>query len=138
EAIARAIEATQALRSWRDGAGVRAGATITARAELSGYEETQDHVARLARVRFDGGDPAVEPVATVAIPGGTVEILPGPELDLQDARERARRRREQIEAEIERAERKLANPGFVAKAPVDVVQAERDKLARLRAELESL
>ncbi|MGH2927857.1 MAG: class I tRNA ligase family protein, partial [Solirubrobacteraceae bacterium] len=46
EAIARAIEATQALRSWRDGAGVRAGATITARAELSGYEETQDHVAR--------------------------------------------------------------------------------------------
>ena len=37
-------------------------------------------------------------------------------------------RREQLEAEIERAERKLANDGFVAKAPKDVVAAERDKL----------
>ena len=37
------------------------------------------------------------------------------------------------EAEIERAEGKLANEGFVAKAPTAVVQAERDKLERLRA-----
>jgi len=32
----------------------------------------------------------------------------------------------------------LANEGFVAKAPPDVVQAEREKLERLRSELESL
>ena len=40
--------------------------------------------------------------------------------------------------EIERSERKLANDGFVAKAPAELVQAERDKLARLRSELEAL
>ena len=32
----------------------------------------------------------------------------------------------------------LANDGFVAKAPPHVVQAERDKLARLREELQAL
>ena len=35
-------------------------------------------------------------------------------------------------------QRKLSNEGFVAKAPPDVVQAERDKLARLQAELDAL
>jgi valyl-tRNA synthetase len=32
----------------------------------------------------------------------------------------------------------LANLGFVAKAPPQVVQAEREKLERVRAELEAL
>ena len=35
-------------------------------------------------------------------------------------------------------EGKLANQGFVAKAPAQVVEAERDKLARLQSELEAL
>ena len=39
-----------------------------------------------------------------------------------------------LEAEIERSERKLADHGFVSKAPTDVVDAEREGLARLRDE----
>jgi valyl-tRNA synthetase len=39
---------------------------------------------------------------------------------------------------MDRAQRKLANQGFVAKAPPAVVQGERDKLKRLGAELEAL
>ena len=46
--------------------------------------------------------------------------------------------RERLREEISRAEGKLANDGFVAKAPAAVVQAERDKLDRLRRELEGL
>ncbi len=53
--------------------------------------------------------------------------------------EAAARRREaelaRLADEIARAERKLANGAFVAKAPAAVVQAERDKLARLQTEL---
>ena len=72
------------------------------------------------------------------IAGGQVEILPGDGLDLDAAERKREQRRSTLEAEIARAERKLENPGFVAKAPEAVVAAEREKLARLRAELEAL
>ena len=45
---------------------------------------------------------------------------------------------EKLGKEIARAEGKLANDGFVAKAPPDVVEAEREKLRRLREALEEL
>ena len=47
-------------------------------------------------------------------------------------------RRQKLRAEVKRGEGKLANDGFVAKAPADVVDAEREKLAAYRAELEEL
>ena len=134
--VERVIEAVQALRGWRDLAGVRAAATVPARLAAEGYEETGEHLARLARVAFTSD--GAEPVATVPIPGGTVEILPSEDVDLEGAARKQAARKAKLEAEIERAERKLANRGFVDKAPADVVQAERDKLARLREDLESL
>ena len=136
QSLARAIEAVQALRGWRDFAGVRAGARVTARLAADGYDETSAHIARLARISFseDGGDP----VASVPVPGGTVEILAGDELDLGVSERKRTAARAKLEAEIERSEAKLANAGFVSKAPTHVVEAERDKLARLRSELEAL
>jgi valyl-tRNA synthetase len=74
----------------------------------------------------------------VAIPGGSVDILASPEVDVEAAERRLEARRAELRAEIERAERKLANQGFVAKAPAAVVDAERAKLARHRDELEGL
>ncbi len=133
--VGRAIEAVQALRGWRDFAGVRAAATVPARLVAEGYEETGEHLARLARMAFTSD--GAEPVATVPVPGGTVEILPSDDVDLQSAERRLAARRAKLQEEIERAERKLANQGFVAKAPPEVVQAERDKLERLRAELDT-
>jgi valyl-tRNA synthetase len=133
--LARAIGAIQALRGWRDFAGVKAGVTVPARLAARGYASTAEHVARLGRVELSANG-AAAPVATVAIPGGTVEILPSDELDLGGAERKLAARRKQLGQAIERSERKLANQGFVAKAPPDVVQAERDKLERLKAELE--
>jgi valyl-tRNA synthetase len=77
--------------------------------------------------------------ASIPIPGGAVEILHSDAVELSaGAAERKREdRREQLRAEIGRAEGKLANAGFVAKAPAAVVQAERDKLEALRTELEA-
>jgi valyl-tRNA synthetase len=109
---------------------------VPARLAAEGYEETGEHLARLARMSFtsDGANP----VATVPVPGGAVEILPSDDIDVEGAQRRLAARRAKLEAEIERAERKLGNQGFVDKAPEEVVAAEREKLARLRAELESL
>jgi valyl-tRNA synthetase len=131
-ALARTIEAVQAVRGWRYRARVEAGATLPARLAADGYAETSAHLARLARLTLsdDGGPPA----ASIPIPGGTVEILAGGEID----EERRAAQRGKLQTEIARSESKLANDGFVAKAPPEVVQAERDKLARLRAELEAL
>jgi len=134
--VGRVIEAVQALRGWRDFAGVKAGATVPARLAAEGYEETEEHLARLARMSFTAD--GAEPVATVPVPGGAVEILPSQDVDLEEAARRVAAQRAKLEAEIERAERKLANQGFVDKAPPEVVQAERDKLERLRAELDAL
>jgi len=74
--------------------------------------------------------------ATVLTPAGAVEIWGGVD-PAEEARKRAAQRA-QLETEIRRAEGKLANDGFVAKAPEAVVAAEREKLERLRAELEAL
>jgi valyl-tRNA synthetase len=138
-ALGRLIDAVQALRAWRDQAGVRPGATLGARLAVSGgYEETAEHLQRLARLSCTGPDDGELPVASVPIAGGAVEIFASGELDLEAAGRKLAARREQLEAEIQRAERKLSNDGFVSKAPEDVVDAERDKLTRLRDELAAL
>jgi valyl-tRNA synthetase len=136
--VTRVIEAVQALRGWRDFAGVRAAATVPARLAAEGYEETGEHLARLGRVSWAAEPDGAEPVASVPVPGGAIEILPSDDVDLEGAERRRAAARAKLESEIERAERKLSNQGFVAKAPADVVAAEREKLERLKAELESL
>ncbi len=45
---------------------------------------------------------------------------------------------ERVRREIARAEKMLSNESFVAKAPAEVVGAEREKLAQYKAELEAL
>jgi valyl-tRNA synthetase len=134
--LSHLIEAVQAVRAWRDATGVKAGAVVTTRLAAENYEHTAEHLARLGRLTYsdDGG----EPVASVAVPGGALEILDSEELDLGAAERKRAAQRAKLEAEIERSEKKVANPGFVEKAPPQVVQAERDKLARLRADLEAL
>jgi valyl-tRNA synthetase len=134
--VGRAIAAVQALRRWRDGIGAAPSALLPARLEAEGYERTAAYVARLARCEWslDGGEPA----ATVAVPGGAIAVLPTDAIDLGAAARRIEERRAWLAAEIARAERKLGNEGFVAKAPAAVVEGERDKLARLREERDAL
>jgi valyl-tRNA synthetase len=127
--IGGAIALTRALRRWRDLAGVPVKQVLTARAD-----DVRPHelVSRLAKVEFseDGG----EPIASVA----GVELLETEGVDPDAVRARIEERREKLRAEVKRGEGKLANEGFVAKAPADVVDAEREKLAAYRAELEEL
>ena len=136
--VERAIAATQELRGWRDRVGAVPGRAVPARLEAEGYERVAGHVARLARFEFSADGTGAQPVATVGVPGGSVAVLPSDAVDLAAEERRARERADTLRGEIRRAEGKLANQGFVAKAPAAVVQAERDKLARLQRELAEL
>ncbi|MFL5827415.1 MAG: valine--tRNA ligase [Thermoleophilaceae bacterium] len=137
--IGAVIEAITALRRYRDEVGAPAGARIPGRVVAGGYEGLLEHVARLAR--FDltpGSDENGDAVATVAIPRGSVQVLRTDAIDTGEAERRREAELKRLQGEIARAEGKLANSGFVSKAPADVVEGERQKLARLKAELEEL
>jgi len=131
--IEAAIELTRSLRRWRDLAGVAAGAVLTGR--VADDVAPHELVGRLARISFDGapadGDAAL---ATVQ----SVELLASEEIDSDQVRRRIDERRGVLRSEVERAQRKLANDGFTDKAPAEVVEEERAKLAAYRAELEEL
>jgi valyl-tRNA synthetase len=137
-AMGRAIETVRVLRGWRDSVGVRPGAVIPGVLDADGYEATAQLVGALARFAFDHGSGGGAEVASVAVPGGTVAVLESGDIDLGAAERRLEQRRATLRDEIARADKKLANAGFVAKAPAAVVEAERAKLQRLRAELEAV
>jgi valyl-tRNA synthetase len=123
------IELTRRLRAWRDMVEAPAATVLPARAEGA---RPQEFVGRLARFEFgeDGGDP----VAAV----GPVKILPSAEIDAAAVSSRLEARREELRSEVARAEGKLGNEKFVDRAPPEVVEEERQKLERYRAELEEL
>jgi len=139
--VGDAIAAVGALRRYRNDVGARDDARIPARLEAEGYAHTAGQVARLSRFDLSGdgrANPGAEPIASVAVPGGAVLVLPSEAVDLEGLERRRAERRMRLDAEVARAEGKLANAKFVERAPREVVDAERQKLARVREELESL
>jgi valyl-tRNA synthetase len=127
--VERGIELTRRLRTWRDMVEAPASSRLSARFD---GEQPPEFVGRLARFEFggDGGDP----IASV----GPVKVLSSAEIDAEAVAARLERRREELRLEIARAEGKLANEKFVARAPAELVAEERAKLERHRAELEEL
>jgi valyl-tRNA synthetase len=131
--VGAVIAAVTALRSWRDEAGVKPGQVLPAR--LDGLDGDAELVARMARLDLEGDG---ETTAAVPFDGGVAEIRAGALVDPAEEERKRAAERERLRGEIGRAEAKLANEGFVAKAPEQLVAAEREKLDRLRRELEQL
>jgi valyl-tRNA synthetase len=124
-----AIELTRSLRAWRDLVDLAAKATLPVRTA----DPLPAFVSRLARVEAAAGDGG-DPIASV----GAVQILASPEIDAEAVAARLEQRRQELRSEVARAEGKLANEKFVARAPAELVEEERAKLERHRAELEEL
>jgi valyl-tRNA synthetase len=128
----RVREIVSVIRRLRDEAGIKPAVKLLASSDLD--RTLSEHIANLARLDLSGN--GGDPVATVG--GGAVRILASGDLDAGAFQERIAARRAKLADEVARIEKKLANDGFVAKAPADVVQEERDKLVAYKRELESL
>jgi len=134
--MGRVIEAVTLVRGWRDAMSAPPGAVLPARLRADGYEHTAALVAHLARLDLSPSE--AEPVASVAVPCGTVEVLSAAGLDFEGAARRRAAAAGRLEAEIARVQGKLGSAAFVERAPAEVVEGERARLARLQAELEAL
>ena len=74
------------------------------------------------------------PEKAVALAAGGISVyLPlAGMVDLNAERQRLQKELDNVDNQIERAEKLLANQGFIAKAPADVVQREQDKIVELK------
>jgi valyl-tRNA synthetase len=137
--IERMVEAVTALRRYRDEVGAKPSAAVRAHLAATGYDACAEHVGRLARFEWvDGATADGDVIATVPVPGGGVQVLPSEAFDASEAQRRIEKKRADLAKEIERAEKKLSNEQFVAKAPAAVVEEERRKLREYREALERL
>ena len=133
------IEAVTALRRYRDEVGAKPSASVRGQLAAEGYDACRDHMGRLARFEWvDEASADGDVLATVPIPGGGVQVLPSEAFDAGEAEARLEKKAADLGKEIERAEKKLANEQFVAKAPAAVVEEERRKLEEYREALERL
>jgi valyl-tRNA synthetase len=138
--VERVRELVTLIRRLRDEAGVRPAVRIPVASGLD--RALAEHVANLARLELatNGADPMAaadgDPIADLG--AGAVRIHASADFDADALRARIDARRDLLRKEVERGEKKLANQGFVDKAPQEVVREERDKLDAYRRELESL
>ena len=58
--------------------------------------------------------------------------------DLEAELKRLSKRMAEVEDKLARSERKLQNPGFLEKAPAEVVETERARVAQLQSDLSKL
>jgi valyl-tRNA synthetase len=141
------IEAIKSLRNVRAEMNVppsRKAKVIAYIAEESkrAFENGRSYIEKLAsasEVIFIGDKKEVpENAVSVVVQGGELFM---PLLDLVDREkelERLNKEKAKLEGEIQRVEKKVNNPGFVNKAPKEVVDAERAKGDKYKEMLEAV
>jgi valyl-tRNA synthetase len=90
-----------------------------------------------AEVEFGDGKARPRPSAVAVV--GPVEVrVPLSADQAQALADRAREELREVEQELDRVQARLQNPEFVQRAPAEVVEAERDRLARARTRRDKL
>jgi valyl-tRNA synthetase len=105
-------------------------------ARLAGFAPYLRSLAKLEAVEVVAELPA-DSLAPVQIVGDA-RLMLKVEIDVAAERERLAKEIARLEAETAKAQGKLANESFVAKAPPLVVAQEKERLARFSATLEQM
>ena len=141
------MEIIRAIRNLRSEMNVQAGRrTHVTLIPDAGWESTlaiaEPYLQRLAYasdVAIGGKDAqAGEKVVSAVCAAGEIRIPLGDLVDLQKELARLEKERKNLEGEIARAQGKLNNPGFLSKAPAQLVEQEREKLKTTESMLEAL
>src|SRR5437773_8926328 len=140
------MELIGTIRRFRKSHGIRDSLPLTARVAPRADQRDvlaalRPEIERLANISTlevlnEPGDPAG--CARLVADGAQVHISLAGVLDPEAERARLSKRLAQIEGEAEQVNKKLSNEAFVAKAPPDVVQKERSRLAALAEETAAL
>jgi valyl-tRNA synthetase len=142
------MELVGKIRNARAEANVEAGRWIEAdvfggsRAPV--FETARREIGFLARIgddklRFHAGESVTPEQAIVVVARDVVASLPLSGLvDLDAEIARLKRELDEAEQERERAERQLANESFVSRAPAQVVETQRKRLADASHQVEVL
>jgi valyl-tRNA synthetase len=135
-------EIVRSIRNWRSSAGISPSRKIAAVAKASGPDEEAvlrmaggiSHLAVLESLRVR---PEFERPATAAkIVERGMEIFLLDVIDIEAERKRLQSSLKKWRREFEQAEKRLANPDFIDRAPEAVVAEERRRLEAARREVE--
>ncbi|WP_375210560.1 class I tRNA ligase family protein, partial [Hyphomonas jannaschiana] len=139
------IDMITELRSLRNDLGVPAGAKIPLALVKAGpeiesramrHEDVLKRLARLEDIAFTDETPEG---AVTAVFGETVAALQIADfVDIEEARKRLDKELGQIEKDITSTEKKLSNENFVARAPEEIVEENRQRLVDWAARREKL
>ncbi len=141
------MDIIRAIRNLRAEMNVQAGKrTHIVLIPEAGWEATlsiaEPYLQRLAyasEVALGGKDAlAGEKVVSAVTAAGEIRIPLGDLVDIGKEIARLEKELKNLEGEIARANGKLNNPGFLSKAPAQLVEAEKAKLATNESMLESL
>jgi valyl-tRNA synthetase len=143
--MAELMELIGTLRSIRSEYKVPTGARITARlanvtANLTAALEQEGRALhRLARADAGPGDGAAGAGAHAVLRGGTEVFVPlAGIIDVDRERDRLGEERDRLARQLHGTEAKLGNTQFVERAPVEIVQREREKADSFRIQLEAV
>ena len=139
------IDLITEIRSLRNDLGVPAGARIPLALVKAGgeiearamrHEDVLKRMARLEDIAFTDASPEG---AVTAVFGETVAALSIADfVDIAEARKRIDKELAQLDKDIKGTDRKLANADFVARAPAEIVEENRQRLVDWQARREKL
>jgi len=133
------------IRSMRADLGVGAGTRVpmalvdadkTARARLERHRDAIMARARLETARAEHEVP--EGSITTVVGGASVALRIADLIDVGEAKSRLDKELKGLEKELAGLEKKLANPNFVAKAPEEVVEENRQRVVDGKLRVEKL
>lgn len=141
EAVMAALKAqVEAVRALRGEMNLSPGQRVPliARGDADTLQHNRPYLMALARLEeveiVDELPDVGAPVQVV----GTTQLMLHVEIDIEAEKIRLSKERDRLKGEIEKAQGKLANPGFVERAPAAVVEQEKVRLADFTATLEKV